>query len=95
MDEGLKSWKAKLFSAIVQLIIVINVLAIILETEKDVKDAAPDGFFGYLDAACSVLFTIEIVIRVWAASSLCNYIREPMNCIDIIAVVPFYIGLII
>jgi len=95
VDETLSTWKSKLFSVIVQLLILINVLAIILETEQVIADSAPPDFFFVLDVTCSGLFTLEIIVRLWASKSICSYLGETMNVIDLVSVLPFYIGLLL
>jgi len=48
-----------------------------------------------IQAVCVGFFTIEIILRVISTPSLCDYIKNIMNWIDVAAVIPFFISLII
>jgi len=51
-----------------------------------------DGFF-CLDTACVLIFTAEYLLRLYAAPERCRHARSVMSLIDVIAIVPYYIGL--
>jgi len=46
-----------------------------------------------LDTACVVIFTSEYILRLMAAPDRCHYIRSVMSIIDVVAILPYYIGL--
>jgi len=46
-----------------------------------------------LDTACVMLFTGEYLLRLYAAPQRCKYIRSVMSIIDVVAILPYYIGL--
>jgi len=46
-----------------------------------------------LDTACVIIFTVEYLLRLYAAPARCRYIRSVMSVIDIVAILPYYIGL--
>ena len=46
-----------------------------------------------LDTACVMLFTGEYLLRLYAAPQRCKYIRSVMSVIDVVAILPYYIGL--
>ncbi|CAF3894258.1 unnamed protein product [Rotaria magnacalcarata] len=50
--------------------------------------------FHIVQTVCIGFFTLELILRLLSAPSLSLYIKDFMNWIDIISVVPFYIGLI-
>jgi hypothetical protein len=47
--------------------------------------------FFIIQGICVGFFTIEISIRILTTPSLLDYIKHPMNWVDIIAVIPFYV----
>lgn len=46
-----------------------------------------------LDTACVMIFTAEYMLRLYAAPQRCRYMRSVMSVIDIVAILPYYIGL--
>jgi potassium voltage-gated channel Shal-related subfamily D member 2 len=46
-----------------------------------------------LDTACVLIFTAEYLLRLYAAPDRCRYVRSVMSIIDIVAILPYYIGL--
>lgn len=84
--------------------IAVSVLANITETVSceisiETGESIPCGekynaAFFCLDTACVMLFTIEYLARLYAAPDRCKFVRSVMSIIDIAAVLPYYIGLI-
>jgi potassium voltage-gated channel Shal-related subfamily D protein 2 len=46
-----------------------------------------------LDTACVVIFTAEYLMRLYAAPDRCRYVRSVMSVIDVVAILPYYVGL--
>ncbi|XP_063700932.1 potassium voltage-gated channel protein Shal [Culicoides brevitarsis] len=51
--------------------------------------------FFCLDTACVMIFTAEYLLRLFAAPSRCKFMRSVMSVIDVVAIMPYYIGLFI
>ncbi|XP_074604000.1 potassium voltage-gated channel protein Shal [Brevipalpus obovatus] len=51
--------------------------------------------FFCLDTACVIIFTCEYLLRLYAAPNRCNFMRSVMSVIDVVAILPYYIGLVI
>ncbi|XP_071784129.1 potassium voltage-gated channel protein Shal-like isoform X2 [Asterias amurensis] len=51
-----------------------------------------DAFF-CLDTACVLIFTVEYILRAYAAPDRCKFMRSVMCVIDVVAIMPYYIGL--
>ena len=49
--------------------------------------------FFVLDTACVIIFTVEYLLRLYAAPDRCKFVRSIMSLIDVIAIMPYYIGL--
>ncbi|VEL10031.1 unnamed protein product [Protopolystoma xenopodis] len=67
---------------------------LILETGKNPTcgDRFEDAFF-CLDTGCVIIFTLEYIARLYAAPDRCKLSRSVMSVIDVVAVLPYYIGL--
>ncbi|XP_032894192.1 potassium voltage-gated channel subfamily D member 2 [Amblyraja radiata] len=50
--------------------------------------------FFCLDTACVMIFTIEYLLRLMAAPSRYRFVRSVMSIIDVVAIMPYYIALI-
>ncbi|XP_030072113.1 A-type voltage-gated potassium channel KCND2 [Microcaecilia unicolor] len=50
--------------------------------------------FFCLDTACVMIFTVEYLLRLVAAPSRYRFVRSVMSIIDVVAIMPYYIGLV-
>uniref|UniRef100_A0A915KHV7 Ion transport domain-containing protein n=1 Tax=Romanomermis culicivorax TaxID=13658 RepID=A0A915KHV7_ROMCU len=50
-----------------------------------------DQFF-IIDTACVILFTLEYLLRLFAAPDRYKFVRSVMSIIDVVAIMPYYIG---
>ncbi|XP_019627369.1 PREDICTED: potassium voltage-gated channel protein Shal-like [Branchiostoma belcheri] len=81
--------------------IAVSVISNIVET---VKCGPPDGptcgeryswAFRCLDTVCVALFTIEFFARFFSAPDRMKFLKSFMTIIDILAIMPFYLGFLI
>uniref|UniRef100_A0AC34Q2X2 Uncharacterized protein n=1 Tax=Panagrolaimus sp. JU765 TaxID=591449 RepID=A0AC34Q2X2_9BILA len=61
----------------------------------DQKSSKPNPSFLYVETICNIWFTIEIIIRFLTAPSKIKYFKAPVNIIDIVATLTFYIDLLL
>ncbi|XP_078273546.1 A-type voltage-gated potassium channel KCND2 [Rhinoraja longicauda] len=50
--------------------------------------------FFCLDTACVMIFTVEYLLRLMAAPSRYRFVRSVMSIIDVVAIMPYYIALV-
>ncbi|XP_033845706.1 potassium voltage-gated channel subfamily D member 2 isoform X4 [Periophthalmus magnuspinnatus] len=50
--------------------------------------------FFCLDTACVMIFTVEYLLRLMAAPSRYKFVKSVMSIIDVVAIMPYYIGLV-
>lgn len=85
--------------------IAVSVLANIIETipypeaspdlsRKSIGDVFSDAFF-CLDSACVLIFTVEYLARLYSAPNRWLFFRSVMSLIDVVAILPFYIALLL
>jgi voltage-gated potassium channel len=92
---------AKSVELLLIMLIFLNILAIILESVKDVNAEYGD-FFHELEKFSVIIFTIEYFLRLWTAPENPKYHRPirgrlkyastTMAMIDLLSIVPFYLS---
>ena len=93
----------QIFDLLIVTLIIVNLILVILDT-FDIPDLLRD-VFGVVEFFSVIVFTVEYILRVWTADMLfpdqskakayIKYIFSFMALIDLFAVLPFYIPLII
>ncbi|XP_077329579.1 A-type voltage-gated potassium channel KCND2 isoform X2 [Lithobates pipiens] len=95
---------ALVFYYVTGFFIAISVFANVLETvpcgimpgtmrELPCGERYAMAFF-CLDTACVMIFTVEYLLRLMAAPSRYRFIRSVMSIIDVVAIMPYYIALV-
>uniref|UniRef100_A0A4W3GJL0 Potassium voltage-gated channel, Shal-related subfamily, member 1 n=1 Tax=Callorhinchus milii TaxID=7868 RepID=A0A4W3GJL0_CALMI len=98
------STAALVFYYVTGFFIAVSVIANVVET---VPCRAPPGrlrdlpcgekfslAFFCMDTACVLIFTFEYLLRLFAAPGRCHFARSVMSVIDVVAILPYYIGLV-
>ncbi|CAD7682075.1 unnamed protein product [Nyctereutes procyonoides] len=100
------STAALVFYYVTGFFIAVSVIANVVETipcrgparrpprEQPCGDRFPLAFF-CMDTACVLIFTGEYLLRLFAAPSRCRFLRSVMSLIDVVAILPYYIGLFV
>lgn len=94
----------KFVNAFIITLIVLNVIAVILETVEGIR-IKYETFFKYFDEISVYIFTVEYVLRVWSCThdpryrgsikGRIKYILTPGALVDLLAFFPFYIHSIV
>ncbi|MBN2161832.1 MAG: ion transporter [Pontiellaceae bacterium] len=83
----------KLFDVMLFLVIMASVVLTMLQSVGAIRESHGPLLFS-LNAACTGLFTVEYLLRLWCARSTVRYARSFFGVVDLLAVLPFYIGLL-
>ncbi|XP_060545708.1 potassium voltage-gated channel subfamily D member 3 isoform X2 [Pantherophis guttatus] len=94
---------ALVFYYVTGFFIAVSVITNVVETvpcgsisgnkEQPCGDRYEMAFF-CLDTACVMIFTVEYLMRLFAAPSRYRFVRSVMSIIDVVAIMPYYIGLV-
>lgn len=96
---------SKIFDGFILVLIVLNTLAIVLES----VDALYSSFhlqFRIFEFLSVFVFTVEYIIRIWTSEfsfpsakgkmgSVLKYLVSPMAIIDLLAILPFYLPMFV
>ena len=95
LDDPTSSTAATGITLFVLGLIMLSTITFCLETlpffYSDETEFSSEWFV--MEAVCITFFTVEIIARMVTCPSLSAYIKETMNIIDIVAVLPFYLEL--
>ncbi|XP_061662577.1 potassium voltage-gated channel subfamily D member 2-like isoform X2 [Syngnathoides biaculeatus] len=96
---------ALVFYYVTGFFIAVSVIANVLETvpcTARLDSAQPRSCgeryafaFFCLDTACVLIFTAEYVLRLVAAPSRFKFVKSIMSLIDAVAIMPYYVGLVV
>jgi voltage-gated potassium channel len=97
---------SKLFSRFIVTLIVINGVAVILESNPGIHSAYLEQFAAF-ELFSVIVFTVEYVTRLWVATEQERYADmapwrarllysfRPMALVDLLAILPFYLSMFI
>lgn len=107
MEEPLPGDRAaRVFNLFIVTLILANVAAVILESDRDIE-AAYRPLFAPFETFSVAVFTIEYLVRIWiadenpkacrhgAARARGRYIFSLLGIVDLLAILPFYVGLFV
>lgn len=93
-----------LLNSFIMILILVNVIAIILESVKSYQ-IAYGQWFTYLEIVSIAIFSVEYLARVWVSvdnpvygtgwKARLHYMLSPMALIDLVAILPAYLSMFI
>lgn len=99
-----KNIKSNIIPNFITLLIVINVFAVMLESVTSIHGPNKKLFY-YFEVFSVIIFTIEYLIRIWTADiqypklsgikAKLKFIFSFMGLIDLLAILPFYLPMLI
>jgi len=88
------------FDNFISFLILLNVMAVVLETDQSIYALAP-FLFQAIEIASILVFSIEYILRVWSCTEIpiysapiqgrMRFIVTPMALIDFFAILPFFV----
>lgn len=99
-----KSNIGRAISGFLTTVIVLNVVALIVGTVQDIHKLSPTTFMA-IEIVSVAIFTVEYLLRMWSCtadsgffrplSGRIRYMASPLMLIDLLAILPFFVALVI
>jgi len=83
--------KGRVFDYSIQVLILISLVAFSIETLPDNSDAT-NRILRWIEYVTVIVFSVEYLLRIYVAKHPFKYIFSFYGIIDLLAVLPFYVG---
>ena len=87
---GYKSKAGKRFDIVLLIIIILSVIGVMLDSDKEIHKEYGDLLF-YFEWGFTIFFTIEYFLRIYCSHNTRKYIFSSMGIIDLLSIIPTYL----
>eukprot|EP00397_Hematodinium_sp_SG-2012_P033255 GEMP01035507.1.p1 GENE.GEMP01035507.1~~GEMP01035507.1.p1 ORF type:complete len:522 (+),score=72.46 GEMP01035507.1:153-1718(+) len=98
VEEPSSSRAAKMTQYVILSTIVVSIIALSMETMPELWGVVPSEVWSASEAFCTFVFTVEYGLRLWSCTVVqtrAAFISTFVNITDLLAVIPFYVDLMI
>ncbi|KAK1798459.1 hypothetical protein P4O66_006755 [Electrophorus voltai] len=102
VDNPHSGWMGKSFACLSVVMIAVTVISLCISTMPDLREEESRGecsqrcrHIFIVETVCVAWFSLELALRFMQARSKLVFAREPLNIIDALAILPYYISLVV
>ncbi|XP_054979492.1 potassium voltage-gated channel subfamily G member 3 [Sorex araneus] len=98
-EEPTSSRAARVLAGVSVLFVIVSMVVLCASTLPDWRAAAADNRSleersRVIEAVCIGWFTAECVVRFIVSRDKCEFVRRPLNIIDLLAIAPYYVSVL-
>ncbi|XP_060780637.1 potassium voltage-gated channel subfamily G member 3-like isoform X2 [Neoarius graeffei] len=93
-EEPASSVAAQILASVSVLFVIVSMVLLCASTLPDWKTAESNMVEEHriIEAVCIGWFTAECIVRFLVSRDKCEFVRRPLNIIDLLAITPYYIS---
>ncbi|XP_071369444.1 voltage-gated potassium channel regulatory subunit KCNG3-like [Centroberyx affinis] len=92
-EEPTSSVAAQILASVSVLFVLVSMVLLCASTLPDWKAAESSGEqHRIIEAVCIGWFTAECIVRFLVSRDKCEFVRRPLNIIDLLAISPYYVS---
>ncbi|TNM99390.1 hypothetical protein fugu_012423 [Takifugu bimaculatus] len=91
-EEPTSSLAAQILASVSVLFVVISMVMLCASTLPDWKTAETLDQHRIIETVCISWFTAECIFRFLVSRDKCEFVRRPLNIIDLLAITPYYVS---
>ena len=94
MSDPNSSRAAQLIATVVMLVIILSCVAMVVQTLPEYVNSKASAWSS-LEYFCTSVFLLELGLRLWSSPDKLAFLRQPLNIVDILAILPVFLELMI
>uniref|UniRef100_A0A8C6UYM5 Potassium voltage-gated channel modifier subfamily G member 4 n=1 Tax=Neogobius melanostomus TaxID=47308 RepID=A0A8C6UYM5_9GOBI len=102
MENPHSGMAGKIFACLSVLMVVVTVVSLCISTMPDLREEEKKGecsqkchLMFVVESICVAWFTFEFLLRFINTKSKLDFLRGPLNIIDAVAILPYYVSLVV
>ncbi|XP_039594230.1 potassium voltage-gated channel subfamily G member 3 isoform X2 [Polypterus senegalus] len=95
-EEPTSSVAAQILASVSVIFVIVSMVVLCASTLPDWKTAENNSVEEHrvIEAVCIGWFTAECIVRFIVSKDKCEFVRRPLNIIDLLAITPYYISVL-